>query len=424
MGVGSMSTTDGRGWAADTLFGAAADPMGAGRAPTGASSTHRASAGPAGSIGVGDAERAARALLSRVAEPAEPRLGAAMQQWGPVEVVARLREGALEVPGAAAMRARMVGLDGTGVLETAAAAGAVLVCPGDPEWPDGLDDLGRLRPWGLWVRAAGGFPAGVAESVAIVGSRVATPYGIHVATEFAGELTERGWSVVSGCAFGIDVAAHRGALAAGGYTVGVLAGGVDVPYPLAHAALIDRMAGEGALVSESAPGSAPARRRFLTRNRIIAALSRGTVVVEAAVRSGAATTARWADELGRPLMVVPGPITSALSAGSNELLRSRHAIAVTRPAEVIEAIGRLGADLAPVRASAPRPRDRLPARLLVVLEALPGRGAATGDRVAREAGVPDALPMLGELAALGLVERVDGGWRLTRLARASAARRG
>jgi DNA processing protein len=253
----------------------------------------------------------------------------------------------------------------------------------------------------------------------MVGSRVATPYGVHVATEFAGELAEGGRAVVSGCAFGIDIAAHRGALAVGGYTIGVLAGGVDVPYPIAHTALIDRIAAEGALVSESAPGSAPARRRFLTRNRLIAALARGTVVVEAAARSGAATTARWADELGRVLMVVPGPITSALSVGSNELLRSRNAIAVTRPAEVVEAIGRLGLDLAPVRPSEQRPRDGLPGRLLAVLEAMPGRGAATGERVARDSGVPDALPALGELAALGLVERVDGGWRLTRRARSN-----
>jgi DNA processing protein len=362
-------------------------------------------------------ERGARALLTRVAEPAEPRLGSAVERLGPVEVVQRLRGGGLDVPGAGAMRVRLVGLDGAAEVESAARGGAVFLCPGDAEWPDGLDDLGHLRPYGLWVRGCGGLRAGVAESVAIVGSRVATPYGVHVATEFAGDLAERGRAVVSGCAFGIDIAAHRGALAAGGYTVGVLAGGVDVPYPIAHAALIDRMAADGALVSESALGSAPARRRFLTRNRLIAALSRGTVVVEAAVRSGAATTARWADELGRTLMVVPGPITSAVSAGSNELLRSRNAIPVTRPAEVIEAIGRLGDDLAPLRQSEPRPRDGLAERLHVVLEAMPARGVAAADRIARDAGVSEALPALGELAALGLVERVDGGWRLTKRAR-------
>jgi DNA processing protein len=366
---------------------------------------------------VGDEERVARALLTRVAEPAEPRLGVALERLGAVEAVQRLRGGGLEVPGAAAMRVRLVGLDGAAEVEAAARGGAVFLCPGDAEWPDGLDDLGQVRPYGLWVRGGGGLRAGVAESVAIVGSRVATPYGVHVAAAFAGDLAERGRAVVSGCAFGIDIAAHRGALAVGGYTVGVLAGGVDVPYPTAHTALIDRMAEEGALVSESAPGSAPARRRFLSRNRLIAALSRGTVVVEAAVRSGAATTARWADELGRTLMVVPGPITSAMSAGSNELLRSRHAIAVTRTAEVIEAIGRLGLDLAPLRESEQRPRDVLPERLRAVLEAMPARGVAAADRIARDSGVPDALPALGELAALALVERVDGGWRLTKRAR-------
>jgi DNA processing protein len=368
-----------------------------------------------------DEERAARALLTGVAEPAEPKLGAAVERLGAADVVQRLRSGGLNVPGAAAMRVRMVGRDGTAELEVAAACGAVLVCPGDSEWPDGLDDLGPLRPLALWVRGAAGLRAGVAESVSIVGSRVATAYGVHVAGEFAAELAERGRGVVSGCAFGIDIAAHRGALAVNGYTVGVLAGGVDVPYPREHSALLERMAADGALLSESAPGAAPARRRFLTRNRIIAALSRGTVVVEAATRSGAASTARWADELARALMVVPGPITSAMSAGSNELLRSRNAIAVTRPAEIIEAIGSLGTDLAPPRLPERRPRDDLPQRLVDVLEALPARGSASADRVARECGLHDVLPALGELAALALVERIDGGWRLTRRARARRA---
>jgi DNA processing protein len=362
-------------------------------------------------------ERAARALLARIAEPAEPRFGVLLDALGAVEVVAAIRAGRTEIPGAAAMRVRLAGLDGHAELEAATRRGLRWICPGEPEWPGRLDDLGPGRPFGLWLLGGVGLAEHLGNSVAMVGSRAATPYGTHVAGEFGATLAESGWAVVSGGAFGIDVAAHRGALAVGGATVAVLAGGVDVPYPGAHAALLERIAAEGAVLSEAAPGAAPARRRFLTRNRIIAALTRGTVVVEAAVRSGAATTARWADELGRTLMVVPGPITSAMSAGSNELLRSRHAIPITRPAEVIEAIGRLGVDLAPPRASELRRRDELPDRLLEVLEALPARGCASADRVARECGVPDALPALGELAALALAERVDGGWRLARQAR-------
>jgi DNA processing protein len=371
-------------------------------------------------IGMGcmnEEERAARALLSRVAEPADPRLGVLLEAVGAVEVVAAIRAGRAGIPGATAMRVRLDGLDGRVELEAATRRGLRWICPAEPEWPARLDDLGPGRPFGLWALGGVGPAAQLGNSVAIVGSRAATTYGIHVAGEFGATLAEAGWTVVSGGALGIDVAAHRGALAVGGGTVAVLAGGVDVPYPSGHAALLERIAEQGALLSESAPGAAPARRRFLTRNRIIAALTRGTLVVEAAVRSGAATTARWADELGRTLMVVPGPVTSEMSAGSNELLRSRHAIPVTRPAEVLEAVGRLGVDLAPLREPERRPRDELPDRLLEVLEALPARGSASAERVARECGRTDALPALGELAALALVERVDGGWRLTRRAR-------
>ena len=155
----------------------------------------------------------------------------------------------------------------------------------------------------------------VDRSVAIVGSRASTAYGEHVAGELGHQLAERGWTVVSGGAFGIDAAAHRGALAAEAPTVAVLACGVDRPYPAAHGALLHRIAETGLLVSEWPPGAAPHRHRFLVRNRLIAALTRGTVVVEAAARSGAQATARRARKLGRQVLVVPGPVTSAMSVG-------------------------------------------------------------------------------------------------------------
>jgi DNA processing protein len=366
-------------------------------------------------------EREARALLARIAEPADPRLGELLDDLGPVEVLAGLAAGALRIPGAAAMRARLEDADGAAELERGAAAGARFVCPGEDGWPTQLDDLGAGRPFGLWVRGELPLRTHLLRSVALVGSRAATAYGLHVSTELAAGVAERGWAVVSGCAFGIDAAAHRGALAVGGVTVGVLAGGVDVPYPRAHESLIARIVEEGALLSEAAPGAAPARRRFLTRNRVIAALSRGTVVVEAALRSGAATTARWADDLGRPLMAVPGPVTSTASAGAHELIRSRHAVLVTRAAEIVEAVGSLGEDLAPPLSGRSRARDGLPTRLLGVIEALPTRGPSPLPVIARECGLElEAVQaLLGELAGRGLVERVDGGWRLTRAARAS-----
>jgi DNA processing protein len=370
------------------------------------------------------AERVARAVLTRIAEPADRSLGTLLGRIGAHRTVELIREGRAEIPGTAAMRIRSSGVDGAAELSAAARSGIRFVCPGESEWPAQLDDLGAARPYGLWVRGPVGWRTALLESVSIVGSRAATGYGVHVATELAAALAEAGWAVVSGCAFGIDVAAHRGALAMSGRTVGVLAGGVDVPYPIAHSALIERIADEGALLSEAAPGAAPARRRFLTRNRIIAACSRGTVVVEAATRSGAATTARWADQLGRVLMAVPGPVTSAVSTGSNELLRSRNAIPVTRAAEVVEAVGSLGVDLAEPRSRQACPGDGLDAGLTVVLEAMPSRRVVPAGVVAKDCGRPetDVLPALGRLSALGLVERVAGGWRMTREARGRGAR--
>lgn len=364
-------------------------------------------------------ERAARALLMRVAEPAQVALGKALAKHGAVGVVERIRSGRANLPQAAAMRVRMSGLDPLDELEAGRASGASLICPGDRWWPRQLDDLGHARPFGLWCLGGNDLRLSLVNSIAMVGARAASPYGVHVATDLAAQLAERGWTVVSGGAFGVDVAAHRGALAMGGTTVAVLAGGVDVPYPRAHAALFERIAAEGAVLSEAALGASPESRRFLTRNRLIAALTRGTLVVEAAARSGAATTARWADELNRVLMAVPGPVTSPTSVGSNDLLRSRQALAVTRAAEVVEAVGRLGVDLAPPHPRPVRARDHLPADLRDVLEALPARGVAHADGLGAACGLPaEAVrAALGELAVLGLVERVDGGWRTTAEAR-------
>lgn len=364
-------------------------------------------------------DRVARALLMRVAEPANAAVGAAVARCGAAEVVERVRTRRIKLPGSEAMRIRMTGVDPFADLETAEAIGARLLCPGDPDWPTQLDDLGDARPFGLWCRGGTGLRPALLNSVSMVGARAASPYGVHVATDLAAQLAEQDWTVVSGGAFGVDVAAHRGAMAAGGVTFAVLAGGVDVPYPRAHSALFEQIVGDGAVLSEAAFGAAPASRRFLSRNRVIAALTRGTVVVEAAARSGAATTARWAEQLNRVLMAVPGPVTSTMSVGSNDLLRTQAAIAVTRASEVVEALGRLGVDLAPEHERPTRPRDNLPAELRGVLEAFPARGSTDIGRIGAECGEPAPVihAALGELAVLGLVERVEGGWQLTSLAR-------
>lgn len=364
----------------------------------------------------------ALAVLMAVTEPGDPRLGAALDRWGAGELIDRVREGGGGFPGARAMRLRLEAASGAEQLARAASLGAVLVARGDPDWPTQLDDLGPGRPYGLWAHGSIALRPALLRSAAIVGSRTASPYGLRIAADLGADLAERGWAVVSGAAFGIDAAAHRGALAGGGPTLAVLACGLDVPYPISHARLLEAIAQEGSVISEYGFGTVPARHRFLTRNRVIAALTRGTVVVEAAVRSGARTTARYAEELGRVLMAVPGPVTSAVSAGSNELLRTRQAIAVTRAEEVIEDLGRIGVDLAPARQSEARPHDELSRRQAEVIETLPARSPLPANEIARRCGLEpgEATAELGQLALLGMVERIDGGWRPTRLGRGRA----
>jgi DNA processing protein len=223
-------------------------------------------------------------------------------------------------------------------------------------------------------------------------------------------------TVVSGGAFGIDGAAHRAALAGDGVTVAVLAGGIDVPYPAGHSALLHRVATHGLLLSEYAPGVRPARYRFLTRNRLVAGLSGATVVVEAGLRSGAANTAAWARTLGRAVCVVPGPVTSAASAGCHQLLRTnRDAVLVTRADEIVEEMGHMG-ELAELPEHPATALDALTPVQQRVYEALPGRGARTREEVAVGAGlaVPQAMGQLALLELEGLVRRDDGRWRLNR----------
>ena len=285
------------------------------------------------------------------------------------------------------------------------------------EWPSPLDDLGDGRPVGLWVRGRPSLRIWALRSVAVVGSRACTGYGAHMAATLGAGLAERGWIVVSGGAYGVDGAAHRGALGAGGATVAVLACGVDRPYPRGHAELIGRIAEQGLVVGELPPGDHPTPSRFILRNRVIAALTRGTVVVEAAYRSGALATARSAQELGRFTMGVPGPATSGLSAGVHELLRA-DGVLVTDAAEVVELVGGMG-ELAPERRGPVLPRDLLDPGAARVLAALPARGRATARDLAVGGGTSedDAVGRLYELQSMGFVERHGDGWQLTRQAK-------
>ncbi|MFB6889389.1 DNA-processing protein DprA [Kitasatospora sp. NPDC056327] len=367
-------------------------------------------------------ERLARAALSRLGEPGDVQLGRWLAGSDALGVVRAIRDGTAPGPPGpddarlAAYRARMTGLDPVADLERVRAAGGRFIIPGDAEWPSQLDDLGAGRPTGLWVLGTGSLRLLALRSVAVVGARACTAYGAHVAGDLAAQLAERGWVVVSGGAYGIDAAAHRGALAVGGPTVGVLACGVDVAYPRGNTGLIRRIAGQGLLVSELPPGEHPTRFRFVLRNRVIAALTRGTVVVEAALRSGALSTARRARDLNRHTMGVPGPVTSELSAGVHVLIRGG-ATVVTDAAEIAELIGSIGDDLAPERSGPVLPRDLLEPAAARVLEAVPATpDGAPVERLARQSGLPpdEVLQRLYELGSLGHVERHGAHWRLVR----------
>ncbi|MFE6751496.1 DNA-processing protein DprA [Kitasatospora purpeofusca] len=368
-------------------------------------------------------ERLARAALSRLAEPGDTTLGRWLVRLDALDVVRAIRGDApaeqlgVDAARLAAFRARAVDLDPVADLERVRVVGGRFVIPGDTEWPSQLDDLGEVRPTGLWVVGTGSLRLLALRSVAVVGARACTAYGAHVAGDLAAQLAERGWVVVSGGAYGIDAAAHRGALAVGGPTVGVLACGVDVAYPRGNTALIRRIAEQGLLVSELPPGEHPTRFRFVLRNRVIAALTRGTVVVEAALRSGALSTARRARDLNRHTMGVPGPVTSELSAGVHALIRSGAAAVVTDAAEVAELIGAIGEDLAPQRSGPVLPRDLLEPEAARVLEAVPATAeGAPVERLARQSGLPpdEVLQRLYELGSLGHVERHGAHWRLVR----------
>lgn len=362
-------------------------------------------------------EAAARVALSLLTEPGDADMGALVATYGASQTIETIRSGTApaEMPArtwkAAIARwaPRLSVLDGHDQRERARRANARLVIPGDEEWPDALEELGVHAPLLLWVR---GEPALLSsdQSVALVGARAATGYGEHVASEFADALAGRGASVVSGGAYGIDGAAHRAALGAGGHTVAIMAGGVDRPYPAGHAHLLAQIARTGAVVSELPLGVTPSRWRFLSRNRVIAALSDVTVVVEAGWRSGSLNTAGHAASLGRPLGAVPGPITSPASMGCHRLLREFDAVCVTTPEEVRELAGwedpvetrERGAD-----GDAGSATNRL-------IDALSVRAVRDVDTIARRTGQArdEVQAAIGLLLLDGTVIAADGGYLL------------
>lgn len=368
--------------------------------------------------------RIARAGLLRMVEPPSAAMVQLVAEVGPEQAWDLIVGGHVPQSCRRAVAARTQGLTASQLqaaarrdLDAVAELGGEFICPEDPQWPAAAFDSfqasgsGLFPPLGVYLRGTG-LPLQPSGAVTIVGSRASTEYGRRCASEIAAELAAHGLTIVSGAAFGIDAAAHRGALSVRGRgsTAAVLACGIDIVYPVAHRELVAEIADRGALLSEYPPGTTPARHRFLARNRLIAALASVTVVVEAGRRSGTVSTANAAAALNRVVMAVPGPVTSAMSVGCHDLLRSGQVVIATNGQDVLEAAGvrtALGAHEVPHRLT-----DDLSPVVGRVYEALPGSGTRTVRELATEAGIPavEVIAALAELDLVGLARADSGTW--------------
>ena len=288
-------------------------------------------------------------------------------------------------------------------LEVLESLGGATLTPDSSLWPKGLLDLGDSAPALLWLignRTVLDNP----KTIAVVGSRIASAYGLEVTRDIVHSAVSKGCVVVSGGALGIDAKAHLSTLECNGQTIAVMAGGLDRLYPPRNLDLFEQIKHTGLLVSEMPPGAAPARWRFLQRNRLIAALGNATVVIEAGYRSGSINTAGHANELDRPVGAVPGPINSTRSAGCHRLIRERRAELVSTPADLFELLNFRNSEEHPVS-------FELQANQIRALDSL-GFFEQQSEVVARISGMTlsEADFALGTLAKLGLVIRTSNGW--------------
>ena len=368
-------------------------------------------------------ERFARSAWSGVAEPGDRVAGILTREVGPARAFAALverqpAEEMLAMLGADSAVAekdlrsaldrwtpRLTSATALTALRQAARYGVRLSIPGDELWVEGVDDLEHHAPIALWMRGNVDGLVAVERSIAMVGARAATGYGEHITMEGAAGLVDRGFAIVSGAAYGIDGMAHRAALASHGYTIAFLAGGVDRFYPSGHDALLARIVENGCVISELPCGAQPSKWRFLQRNRLIAAASQATVVLEAGWRSGSLNTANHAASLGRPLGAVPGPVTSAASAGCHRLIRENLATLVTTAEEMAELAGPWETDATPTG-----PADD--PRRIRVLDAISTRAARQPADIAARSGLSlvDVMSTLGALDLEGIARETQKGW--------------
>lgn len=380
-----------------------------------------------GGGGAAPLDRAARAIWMHVAEPGDGAAGLLVSALGASEAFDLVASDASpeEIVHAVVAASRACGDDAESTatvmshgvnrwrinehtpeqaLSGAARCGARLVVPGDASWPRQVNDLGVHAPLGLWVR---GDPEILADtSVAVVGSRAASSYGEQVSVELASGLSDFGVTVISGAAYGVDGHAHRAALGSGGKTIALLAGGVDRFYPRGQTELLNRIARDGVVASERPCGSAPTKWRFLARNRVIAAMSRASVVVEAGWRSGSLNTAHHAASLSRPVGAVPGPVTSPSSVGCHRLLREGTAVCVTGADEVAELVG-----VDTLQRDDPSLRSPEETR---VLDALSSRSPRDAGDIAARSGLSEnqVRSVMGLLEVCGEAREENGRWRL------------
>ena len=368
-------------------------------------------------------DRVAGAVIEAIGAPAA--LTAVVERWPVDKLVATLGEnGAVEESDLSqGMDRWMPRLNSSAALialRQAARVGTALVVPDDATWPPGLRDLEHHAPIAIWVRGRVTALGALDRSIALVGARAATGYGEHVTMESAAGLVDRGYAIVSGAAYGIDGMAHRAALASKGTTIAFLAGGVDRFYPSGHDALLTRIVEQGAVISELPPGSPPTKWRFLQRNRLSAAASLATVVVEAGSRSGSLNTANHANQLGRPVGAVPGPVTSAASAGCHRLLRDHNAECVTNADEMAGLtplyLGMAGAqrmaDVGSPPADNASPEPRLSPVVTRVADAMSTRAARTASDIAARAGlsIAEVQSQLAQWELTGNAAERPTGW--------------
>ncbi len=354
-------------------------------------------------------------VLAHVVEPHDEKLQLFIDRVGPLDAIEAIRRGAVPKRDSEGLQARLRTFSFATALRELDKCDARLVFRDSSEWPTQLDDLKHERPFALWVVGTPDLRLAALRSISIVGARLCTPYGTFIARDWSARFSDQGWVVISGGALGVDGAAHQGVLSVAGVTLCVLACGVDVAYPRAHESLLASIADSGLLISESPPGSPALRQRFLSRNRIIAALSRGTVVVEAGLRSGTTSTANFVNSVNRPLFAVPGAITSPMSAGCHQLINEGKALLAAGWSDVATM---LGDQQMALFAQEPEPRliDGLSFMQQQVLDAVPIRTGRSAEElmVATGLSLREVLTALSFLEVGGFVQQDAQVWRIVR----------